>query len=122
MVSFRLSGGISGGEIPFNVTSVTVCKKLSDTDCVQIWKADGEQALQVIRYGAKHKGLKDTSRPERLERGRRYNVDVIAKHPSTLLFGSGHFKVDVAGARTVMSSEVETALDISVLASWVRRK
>jgi hypothetical protein len=96
-VVFRLSDGISGGEIPFNVISVTVCKKLSDTQCLQISKEDGEQSVQAIRYGAKYNGLKHTQRPERLEAGRRYDVDIIAKHPSTLIFGFGHFKIDPTG-------------------------
>jgi len=96
-VVFRLSDGINGVEIPFDVISVTVCKKLSDPECIWIWDTHGQQRLQMIRYGAKYKGLSDKVRPEGLERGHRYDVDVVAKHPSTFLYGFGHFEIDEGG-------------------------
>jgi len=60
----------------FTVTAVTVLEEQSDGSTHAIWIAEGGQRLRYITYGAKYPDLKDSKRPLRLRRGKRYEVFV----------------------------------------------
>ena len=75
-VAFYLDNVISGHPSEFTVTTVTVREKQSDGSTRDMWSAEGAQPLRYITYGAKYPGLKESERPLRLKRGRRYEVFV----------------------------------------------
>ena len=60
----------------FTVTAVTVLEEQSDASTRAIWIAEGGQRLRYITYGAKYPDLKESQRPLRLRRGKRYEVFV----------------------------------------------
>jgi hypothetical protein len=60
----------------FTVTAVTVLEEQSDGSTRALWSADGAQPLRYITYGAKYPDLKESQRPLRLRRGKRYEVFV----------------------------------------------
>ena len=60
----------------FTVTGVTVLEEQSDGSTRTIWIAEGGQRLHYITYGAKYPDLKESQRPLRLRRGKRYEVFV----------------------------------------------
>jgi hypothetical protein len=60
----------------FTVTAVTVREEQSDGSTRAIWSAEGGQRLRYITYGAKYTDLKESQRPLRLRRGKRYEVFV----------------------------------------------
>jgi hypothetical protein len=60
----------------FTVTGVTVVEEQSDGSTRTIWIAEGGQRLRYITYGAKYPDLKESQRPLRLRRGKRYEVFV----------------------------------------------
>jgi len=60
----------------FTVTGVTVVEKQSDCSTRALWIAEGAQRLRYITYGAKYLDLKESQRPLRLRRGKRYEVSV----------------------------------------------
>jgi hypothetical protein len=60
----------------FTVTAVTVVEKQSDGSTRAMWILEGGQPLGYITYGAKYPDLKESKRPLRLRRGRRYEVFV----------------------------------------------
>ena len=64
----------------FTVTAVTVLEEQSDSSTRAIWilegGQEGGQRLRYITYGAKYPDLKESQRPLRLRRGKRYEVFV----------------------------------------------
>ena len=64
----------------FTVTAVTVLEQQSDGSTRAIWilegGQEGGQRLRYITYGAKYPDLKESQRPLRLRRGKRYEVFV----------------------------------------------
>jgi hypothetical protein len=60
----------------FIVTAVTVLKEQSNGSTRVMWSAEGTQRLRNIIYGAKYPDLKESQRPLRLRRGKRYEVFV----------------------------------------------
>jgi len=60
----------------FTVTAVTVLEEQSDSSTRAIWILEGGQRLRYITYGAKYPDLKESQRPLRLRRGKRYEVFV----------------------------------------------
>ena len=60
----------------FTVTGVTVEEEQSDGSRCAVWILEGGQRLRYITYGAKYPDLKETKRPLRLRRGKRYEVFV----------------------------------------------
>jgi hypothetical protein len=60
----------------FTVTAVTVVEEQSDGSTRAIWILEGGQRLRYITYGAKYPDLKESRRPLRLRRGKRYEVFV----------------------------------------------
>jgi len=79
----------------FTVTAVTVVEKQSDGSTRATWilegGQEGGQRLRYIIYGAKYPGLKESRRPLRLRRGKRYEVFVYTS--------TGAKKVDVFAFR-----------------------
>src|SRR5260370_26607692 len=75
-VVFYLDDVISGHPAEFTVTAVTVREKQSDGSTLDMWSAEGAQPLRYITYGAKYPGLKESQRPLRLKREKRYEVFV----------------------------------------------
>jgi len=75
-VVFYFDDVISGHPAEFTVTAVTVREKQSDGSTLDMWSAEGAQPLPYITYGAKYPGLKESQRPLRLKRGKRYEVFV----------------------------------------------
>src|SRR6201987_2053880 len=67
----------------FTVTAVTVLEEQSDGSTRAIWILEGGQEagqhLRYITYGAKYPGLKESQRPLRLRRGKRYDVFVYTR-------------------------------------------
>ena len=64
----------------FIVTGVTVLEERSDGSTRAMWILEGGQEggrpLRYITYGAKYPDLKESRRPSRLRRGKRYEVIV----------------------------------------------
>ena len=64
----------------FMVTAVTVLEEQSDGSTRAMWilegGQEGGQRLRYITYGAKYPDLKESRRPLRLRRGKRYEVFV----------------------------------------------
>ena len=60
----------------FTVTGVTVEEEQSDGSRRAVWILEGRQRLGYITYGAKYPDLKESRRPSRLKRGKRYEVIV----------------------------------------------
>jgi hypothetical protein len=64
----------------FTVTGVTVLEERSDGSTRTMWilegGQEGGQRLRYITYGAKYPDLKESKRPSRLRRGKRYEVFV----------------------------------------------
>jgi hypothetical protein len=60
----------------FTVTAVTVREEQSAGSTRVVWSAEGAQRLRYIIYGAKYPDLKESQRPLRLKRGKRYQVFV----------------------------------------------
>src|SRR6478672_5259977 len=64
----------------FTVTAVTVVEEQSDCSTRETWilegGQEGGQRLRYIIYGAKYSDLKESRRPLRLRRGKRYEVFV----------------------------------------------
>src|SRR5499425_1989093 len=60
----------------FTVTAVTVLEEQSNRSTRAIWILEGGQRLRYITYGAKYPDLKESQRPSRLRRGKRYEVFV----------------------------------------------
>jgi hypothetical protein len=64
----------------FTVTGVTVEEEQSDGSRRAVWilegGQEGGQRLRYITYGAKYPDLKESRRPSRLRRGKRYEVIV----------------------------------------------
>ena len=58
----------------FAVTAVTVLEEQSDGSTRATWILEGGQRLRYITYGAKYPDLKESRRPLRLRRGKRYEV------------------------------------------------
>ena len=56
----------------FTVTAVAVREEQSDGSTRAVWSADGAQRLRYITYGATYPDLKESQRPLRLRRGKRY--------------------------------------------------
>ena len=79
----------------FIVTAVTVVEEQSDGSTRAIWilegGREGGQRLRYITYGAKYPDLKESRRPSRLRRGKRYEVFVYTT--------TGAKKVDVFAFR-----------------------
>jgi len=75
-VVFYLDDVISGHPAEFTVTAVTVREKQSDGSTLDMWSAEGAQPLRYITYGAKYPGLKESQRPLRLKREKRYEIFV----------------------------------------------
>src|SRR6516225_9238554 len=67
----------------FTVTGVTVLEEQSDCSTRAIWILEGGQEggerLRYITYGAKYPDLKESQRPLRLRRGKRYEVFVYTR-------------------------------------------
>ena len=67
----------------FTVTAVTVQEEQSDGSRRAIWilegGQEGGQRLRYITYGAKYPYLKESKRPLRLRRGKRYEVFVYTR-------------------------------------------
>jgi len=63
----------------FTVTAVTVLEEQSDGSTRAIWILEGGQRLRYITYGAKYPDLKESQRPSRLRRGKRYEVFVYTR-------------------------------------------
>ena len=67
----------------FIVTAVTVVEEQSDGSTRAIWilegGQEGGQRLRYITYGAKYPDLKESQRPQRLRRGKRYEVFVYTR-------------------------------------------
>ena len=67
----------------FTVTAVTVLEEQSDGSTRAIWilegGQEGGQRLRYITYGAKYPDLKESQRPSRLRRGKRYEVFVYTR-------------------------------------------
>src|SRR4026207_2526177 len=60
----------------FIVTAVAVREEQSDGRTRTVWSAEGAQRLRYITYGATYPDLKESQRPLRLRRGKRYEVFV----------------------------------------------
>jgi hypothetical protein len=60
----------------FTVTAVTVQEEQSTGSTRVVWSAEGAQRLRYIIYGAKYPDLRESQRPLRLKRGKRYEVFV----------------------------------------------
>ncbi len=75
-VVFYLDDVISGHPAEFTVTAVTVREKQSGGSTLDMWSAEGAQPLRYITYGAKYPGLKESQRPLRLKREKRYEIFV----------------------------------------------
>ena len=75
-VVFYLDDVISGHPAEFTATAVTVREKQSDGSTLDMWSAEGAQPLRYITYGAKYPGLKESQRPLRLKREKRYEIFV----------------------------------------------
>ena len=60
----------------FTVTAVAVREEQSDGSTRTVWSAEGAQRLRYITYGATYPDLKESQRPLRLRRGKRYEVFV----------------------------------------------
>ena len=60
----------------FAVTAVTVLGEQSDGSTRATWILEGGQRLRHITYGAKYPDLKESRRPLRLRRGKKYEVFV----------------------------------------------
>jgi hypothetical protein len=79
----------------FTITAVTVVEKQSDGSTRATWilegGQEGGQRLRYITYGAKYPDLKESRRPLRLRRGKRYEVFVYTS--------TGAKKVDVFAFR-----------------------
>ena len=60
----------------FTVTGVTVLEEQSDGSTRAIWIVEGAQPLRYITYGVRYPDLKESQRPLRLKRGKRYEVFV----------------------------------------------
>jgi hypothetical protein len=75
----------------FTVTAVTVLEEQSDGSTRAIWILEGGQRLRYITYGAKYPDLKESQRPLRLRRGKRYEVFVYTS--------TGAMSVDVFAFR-----------------------
>jgi hypothetical protein len=60
----------------FTITGVTVLEQQSNSSTRTIWILEGGQRLRYITYGAKYPDLKESQRPLRLRRGKRYGVFV----------------------------------------------
>ena len=67
----------------FTVTAVTVVEEQSDCSTRAIWVLEGGQEggqrLRYITYGAKYPYLRESQRPLRLKRGKRYEVFVYTR-------------------------------------------
>src|SRR4029453_16628565 len=78
-VVFYLGGTFRQGQ-EFTVTGVTVLEEQSDGSTRATWILEGAheggQRLRYITYGAKYPDLKESRRPLRLRRGKRYEVFV----------------------------------------------
>ena len=79
----------------FTVTGVTVLEERSDGSTRAMWILEGGrqggERLRYITYGAKYPDLKESRRPSRLRRGKRYEVFVYTT--------TGAKKVDVFAFR-----------------------
>ena len=79
----------------FTVTGVTVLEERPDGSTRAMWILEGGQQggerLRYITYGAKYPDLKESRRPSRLRRGKRYEVFVYTS--------TGAKKVDVFAFR-----------------------
>jgi hypothetical protein len=95
-VVFYLDEVISGHPAEFTVTAVTVREKQSDGSTLDMWSAEGAQPLRYITYGAKYPGLKESQRPLRLKRGKRYEVFVYTRKGAKS-FDLFAFRVDENG-------------------------
>jgi hypothetical protein len=95
-VVFYLDEVISGHPAEFTVTAVTVREKQSDGSTQDMWSAEGAQPLRYITYGAKYPGLKESQRPLRLKRGKRYEVFVYTRKGAKS-FDLFAFRVDENG-------------------------
>src|SRR5215472_1691629 len=80
----------------FTVTAVTVSEDRSDGSTRAMWIAEGAQPLRYITYGARYPGLKDSQRPLRLRRGKRYKVFVYTSTGAKRLDAFA-FRVDENG-------------------------
>jgi hypothetical protein len=92
-VVLYLDDVISGHPSEFTVTAVTVREKQSEGSTLDMWSAEGAQPLRYITYGAKYPGLKESQRPLRLKRGKRYEVFVYTSKSFDLFA----FRVDENG-------------------------
>ena len=67
----------------FTVTGVTMLEERSDGSTRAMWilegGQEGGQRLRYITYGAKYPDLKESQRPSRLRRGKRYEVIVYTR-------------------------------------------
>ena len=63
----------------FTVTAVTVREEQSAGSTRVVWSAEGAQRPRYITYGAKYPDLKESQRPLRLRRGKRYEVFVYTR-------------------------------------------
>jgi hypothetical protein len=84
----------------FTVTAVTVVEEQSDCSTRAIWilerGQEGGQRLRYITYGAKYPDLKESRRPLRLGRGKRYEVFVYTS-TGAKSFDLFAFRVDENG-------------------------
>jgi len=90
----------------FTVTAVTVVEKQSDGSTRAMWilegGQEGGQRLGYITYGAKYPDLKESKRPLRLRRGKRYEVFVYTS--------TGAKKVDAFAFRVDEDGNVKQVL------------
>lgn len=100
-VVFHLNGVITGHPAPFTVTAVTVREKKSDGSSRDVWSAEGAQTLSYITYGARYPGLRESQRPLRLTRGKRYEVFVYT--------GSGAKSFDLFAFRVDENGNIKQA-------------
>jgi hypothetical protein len=84
----------------FTVTAVTVLEEQSDGSTRAMWilegGQEGGQRLRYITYGAKYPDLKESRRPLRLRRGKRYDVFVYTS-TGAKSFDLFAFRVDENG-------------------------
>jgi len=80
----------------FTVTAVTVLEEQSDCSTRAVWIAEGAERLRYVSYGVKYPGLKESQRPLRLRRGKRYEVFVYTSTGAKSLDAFA-FRVDENG-------------------------